>query len=241
MESLYETNGLIFWSEEEIRLLNQFVAHFVSALDICLRKMNAAFRMIQIEAPILTPRNLINANYTDENIWAFPQDGLALRPETTMGSYLAAIALTNTHIRPKTQPPFVVWQHGKSFRREQDQVTKNMRLKEFWQFEAQVVFGNSTANDYFPSIVESMRQAISEMIGPCKTEASDRLPDYSEETVDIVRESFPISGDEAMGETSPMEVCSISRRKDLPLPNCKNIEVAIGTCRAVYNFLAKRS
>lgn len=68
MNSLYQTNGLVFWSEEEIRLREQFVAHLRSALEVCLLSQNPAFRLIRIEAPILTPRGLINQGYTDKDI-----------------------------------------------------------------------------------------------------------------------------------------------------------------------------
>ena len=73
-------------------------------------------------------------------------DGLALRPETTPGSYAYAQHLLNTHSGYK--PPLCVWQAGKSFRREQDQVTKNMRLKEFWQQEFQCIYSSDTLNDW---------------------------------------------------------------------------------------------
>jgi len=63
------------------------------------------------------------------------------------------------------------------------------------------------------------------MIGDCRLEVSDRLPDYSEETIDVVC----VKND--------MEVCSMSKRKDLE--GFKVIEVAIGTDRLIYNFLNK--
>ena len=63
------------------------------------------------------------------------------------------------------------------------------------------------------------------MIGECRIEASDRLPNYSEETTDIVCMK------------SDMEVCSMSKRKDLE--GYKVIEIAIGTDRCIYNFQNK--
>lgn len=239
MNNGYETNGLIFWSEEEIRLREHFVEHLRAALNACLLAQNPAFRLIRIEAPILTPRNLINSGYSDKDIWAFPDDGLALRPETTMGSYAAAKAILDPYRSPKQRLPVAIWQHGQSFRREQDQVTKNMRLKAFWQAEWQILFAESTANDYYPNIVLAMNDAISELIGDCHTVPSDRLPDYSTETTDIMRSSFIAEDPSTMRAdvNEAMEVCSISRRKDFP--GAKNIEVAVGTDRLIYSFLLR--
>lgn len=53
-------------------------------------------------------------------------------------------------------------------------------------------------------------------------ESSDRLPNYSEETIDIICKK------------SNMEICSMSKRIDLK--GYKVIEIAIGTDRCIYNF-----
>jgi len=223
MENLYEKNGLIFWTQEEIKLRRQFEEYFSSEILASLRKQNAAFQMIQVEAPLLTPRELINPNYTNEDIWAF--DDLALRPETTMGSFAYAKHILSGYNEIKQKPPVVIFQHGKSFRREQDQSTKFMRLKEFYQLEFQIIFGATTANDYSLKLYPDVKKAIENMIGRCEMEASDRLPDYSEETIDIICAK------------NAMEVCSMSKRKDLE--GYKVIEIAIGTDRCIYNFLDK--
>lgn len=225
MENLYNSNGLVFWSEEEIRLREMFKQHFVATVSSNLKTQNRGFEILQVEAPILTPVQFINRNYTFEDVWCFNEEALTLRPETTMGSYKALEYLLNSHNDRKIKLPVCVWQHGKSFRREQDQPTKFMRLKEFYQLEFQIAFSSTTANDYSISLIPAVQQAISDMIGPCHTEPSDRLPDYSEQTTDIVC------------DRTSMEVCSISKRKDFPL--AKILEVAIGTDRCVYNFLNK--
>lgn len=231
MENLYNSNGLVFWSEEEIALREMLKEHFVYAVRSNLEIQNSGFKIIQVEAPLITPIELINKNYTEDDIHAIKprrdsEDLYVLRPETTMGSYKALESLLNTHNSRKVKLPVCVWQHGKSFRREQDQPTKFMRLKEFYQLEFQIAFSSTTANDYSISLIPTVQQAISEMIGPCRVEPSDRLPDYSESTMDIVCEA------------TNMEVCSISKRKDFP--KAKVLEVAIGTDRCVYNFLHRR-
>lgn len=152
-------------------------------------------------------------------------DELVLRPETTMGSYAYAKHLLNEHNERKVKPPIVVYQHGKSFRKEQDQVVKNMRLKEFYQLEFQIIFSSTTKNDYSLTLLPAVRDAISSFIGPCKLIPSDRLPDYAEWTQDVVC------------ERNDMEVCSISKRLDFD--GMVVLEVAIGTDRCVYNFKNK--
>lgn len=223
MENIYNVNGLLFWTQEEIKLRRMFEDYFSSEILNSLKKQNAAFSIIQVEAPLLTPRALINKNYTDNDIWAF--DDVALRPETTMGSFEYAKQILSSHNEIKQKPPVIIFQHGKSFRREQDQPTKFMRLKEFYQLEFQIIFGATTLNDYSIKLYPDVLKAVSNMLGECRIEPSDRLPDYSEETTDIVCIK------------SEMEVCSMSKRKDFE--GYKVIEIAIGTDRCIYNFQNK--
>lgn len=225
MLSLYEKNGLIFWTEEEIKLRKMFEEYFVTSLLNACRLENSAFYTIQVEAPLLTPDLLINPNYTDDDVYRVG-DGLTLRPETTMGSFAMAKQLLNSYNDIKFRPPVIVWQHGKSFRREQDQPSKFMRLKEFYQLEFQIIYAINTKNDY-ANVLPRVKTMIADMIGQCYLEKSDRLPSYSEETTDVICEH------------TQMEVCSISRRTDLE--NFKVLEVAIGTDRCVYNYLNKRT
>jgi glycyl-tRNA synthetase len=146
--------------------------------------------------------------------------------------------LLNTH--KGVRLPLCVWQAGKSFRREQDQVSKNMRLKEFWQMEFQCAYTADTANDYHAVSLEPMRRIIASVVNlPARIESSDRLPEYSEVTMDVEVDN----GDKWM------EVCSISRRTDFPQrlkvsgkkgQNLEKdvlvLEIAIGLDRCVYNW-----
>lgn len=229
LKNFYETNGLVFWTEQEIERRNQLVDFCRSTLQYNLLQMNSAFQFVRIEAPILTPSSFINPNYTSDDV--FMLNGLVLRPETTMGSYEAAKDLLSGFHDVKYRVPLVVWQHGKSFRNEQEQPTKFMRLKEFYQLEFQILFSEKTGNDYYPGVVEAVRHMLQSFIGiPCYKAASDRLPSYSTETTDIMC---------GTPEAGGMEVCSISRRTDYA--GLKNIEVAIGTDRCVYNWMQQNS
>lgn len=85
MKSLYEKNGLVFWSEKEIKLRESFRDYFSDSMRTALLATNSQWKFIQIEAPILTPLELVNKNYTSEDMYIC--DELILRPETTPGSY----------------------------------------------------------------------------------------------------------------------------------------------------------
>jgi len=222
MKNLYNANGIIFWSEEEIKLRNMFEGYFKNVVLKSLKEQNQAFQLIQVEAPILTPYKYINQNYTENDIYLF--DDMALRPETTMGSYEYAKVLLSGYENIKFKPPIVVYQHGKSFRREQDQPTKFMRLKEFYQLEFQIIFSNSTMKDYSEKLYIDLWKSFNKLIGNCVAEPSDRLPSYSEETIDIIN----------VWDGNSMELCSMSKRKDFE--GFKVIEIAIGTDRCIQRF-----
>jgi glycyl-tRNA synthetase len=256
MENPYDINGLTFWNSEEIRLREVFRDFFEGRMTDELLKLNEQWKFHYIEAPLLTPRDLLNSNYTAGDIWV--QDTgetetdhrshwlsetpavreLALRPETTPGSYAYAQYLLN-NIHPPQKPPFVVWQSGKSFRREIVQPTKHMRLKEFYQQEFQCVFSADTAMDYHAAMLEPVRKMINSMIHlPTRLIASDRLPSYSLKTTDV----------EVWNGDKWMEVCSISLRTDFPQQlkfqgkkgliekDALVLEVAIGLDRCIYNW-----
>ena len=220
MYNLYNVNGLMFWSQEEILLRDSIKNLIVSELITTLKSANSAFELIQVEAPLLTPSNLINANYTSDDV--FQLDDLTLRPETTMGSYVYAEHLLNPHNKRKVRLPLVVWQHGKSFRIEQDKTISNMRLKEFYQLEFQIIYSSNTKMDYSTLVIPSIQGILTKLLGETRTEDSDRLPSYSTRTVDIIHDA------------TNMEVCSISNRTDYE--DNKVLEVAIGTDRCVYLF-----
>jgi len=236
MEQIYGVNGLLFWSEREIRLRQMMREHFAAEMTVALRQVNAAWQVTEIEAPLLTPRAAINPNYTDDDVWTQVGRDLVLRPETTPGSYAYACHMIQHEV---FRPPTCVWQAGKSFRHEQDQVTKNMRLKEFHQQEFQCIYAADTANDYMEALAPRVKSMIAEIVGlPSRLAESDRLPSYSRRTVDVEVDN----GDKWM------EVCSMSTRLDFPMKaqiftkkgvikkDLLVFEVAIGLDRCVYNF-----
>lgn len=225
MKHLYNKNGLVFFSQREIEYRQMCEQVISNAIIDNLRSQNRSFDMLKIEAPLFTPTDLINPNYTIDdyyNLWE-----ISLRPETTMGSYAYAKEILQWGYDDiKYRAPIIIYQHWKSFRKEQDQPTKFMRLKEFYQLEFQIIFSESTASDYSEFLFPIVCDTISEiLVLQCRMEPSDRLPSYSEKTIDIICEE------------NDMEVCSMSIRNDFPW--YKVIEIAIGTDRLIYNKFLK--
>jgi len=220
MLKIYENNWLLFRTQKDIELREFFVKNISEQLKHFLKTINHSFDFQRVEASQLTPIDLLNENYTEDDYYKV--DDLALRPETTMGSFAYADHILNPHNKPKTRLPIVVRQAGKSFRREQDKVLKHMRLKEFYQLEFQVIYSNTTADDYYGRIVEYIDLLLSSLVWDTRLEPSDRLPSYSEITTDVIM------------EWNDMEICSISKRKDYH--DDIVTEVAIGLDRLVYNY-----
>lgn len=237
--NIYNTNGLVFWSEKEIAYREYIKKAFSREIKELLTKENKAWQFFEIEAPILTPRDLVSSNYTKEDIWIQDNLGsdnyLVLRPETTPSSYAFAKHLLDSNL---VSAPFVVEQTGKSFRREQDQITKHMRLKEFYQQEFQCIFSSDTLNDYHEKCLLPVSSLISRVVGlPTRVVESDRLPSYSLRTMDV----------EVNNGDKWMEICSISKRTDFTTKikfsskggvvekDLLVLEIAIGLDRCIYN------
>lgn len=208
MEFLYDYNALPFYDQEDLIQRARFTQAIARHVQHLLLAENPAWTFHQIEAPSLLPRNLVNPNYTDEDLWvqasADPTRALVLKPETTPSTYAwLQDRLSHSTIRP----PVCAWQLSKSFRREKDQPTKHCRFKEFYQQEFQCLYTADTKNDYFARIIRPLAQAFAlEVCCPTRLVVSDRLPDYSEKTWDI----------EVWNSEKWMEVASISVRHDFP-------------------------
>jgi glycyl-tRNA synthetase len=241
--NLFNVNSLVHWEEREINMRDHMVRFFSEEVRTFLRSVNPAWDVRRVEAPALTPRALISDAYSNADIWVQEQlsetdPPLVLRPETTPSSYVYMQHILGNHSR--TRLPLCVWQAGRSYRREQEQPTKHMRLKEFWQLEFQCAYTADSGNDYHAASLEPVRRMIASLIPlPTRIVPSDRLPAYSQTTVDVEVDN----GDKWM------EVCSISRRTDFPEryrtqpkkgPAVEHdvlvLEIAIGLDRCVYNW-----
>jgi glycyl-tRNA synthetase len=229
MIKIYEDNGLPFWNHSDISTRDYVVKTIEGAVSRALLAENRGWLFERVEAPVLIPSEFVSKEYDYKDYFmatSFQHAEFALRPETTASSYEYAKYLFEHH---SANPPLCVYQLGKSFRNENDQVSKNMRFKEFYQLEFQCIYTEQTLNDYHTAILEPMRKTVERLTGgmQCRLVDSDRLPSYSEKTVDVEVD---------MGYKW-LEVCSISLRTDVPFQwnhkTLRNVEIAFGADRLV--------
>lgn len=221
MQPIYEHNGLVAWCDEEVALRRQATEFLVRGIRRILLKTNPAWRFFECETPILTPLAFISPAYSPDDYYT-ATDGLALRPETTAGSFQVAKTLLNEGQRA----PLCVYQIGKSFRREQDKALSNMRLKEFYQLEFQCIYSINTANDYQLAVMPELVVLFTRLLhGEVRQVESDRLPAYSLRTLDIERHDG----------TRFMELASVSVRTDFSEQH-RVLEIAVGMDRVVRHM-----
>jgi glycyl-tRNA synthetase len=180
----FDLNGLVVWTEEEIRRRQYLKSFLALRVHKALRATNPAWEMTEVETPVLTPRAEVSPQYTEAHVFLTrPDKSLALRPETTAGSYFVA---RRTLERRLARPPFVVWQAGQSFREEQDLPRKFLRLKAFYPQEFQCVYAADTRNDYHEAILPAVAAAVKDATAlPTRVTPSERLPSYSTRTTDV--------------------------------------------------------
>ena len=235
MEFIYNFNALPFFNKRDLMLKDYLVKRMELEIFELLQSQNRMWQMVQIEAPCLIPKELINQNYTHEDVWeqqSINHLPLVLKPETTPSSYVYMEHLLKSQ---QTLPPLCVWQVSKSFRREQDQPTKHCRFKEFYQQEFQCLYTKDTKNNYQDSLIIPLANVFFDVIAlPTRVILSERLPSYSLKTIDI----------EVFNEDKWMEVCSVSLRNDFTYKpmiksterECLVLEIAFGLERLIYNI-----
>lgn len=217
MNPIFEHNGLVSWNSEEIETRRMALAYFVRNIREALLSTNHGWRFSECETPVLMPVGTISTAYNADDYYTVI-DGLALRPETTYGSYEVARQM----LAQKAKLPLCIYQVGQSFRREQDKSLSNMRLKAFYQLEFQCVYSLNTANDYQSIMLPKLQEIFERLLGACRIVESDRLPAYSLKTVDI--------------ERGGMELASISVRTDFS-EQARVLEIAIGLDRVVHKHM----
>lgn len=225
---LYETGGLRFWTEREILERDSAVSVISNSILTELKNINGAWRTERVEGPIITVTDRLNPQYTGEDIWLLNapvgENNAALRPETTPSSYAFANHLLSSH--KKVRLPLCVWQVGKSFRREtaDGASPSKLRFNEFYQMEFQCIYSLDTKMDYYQRMLPLLEREIGLFTGhETRVVESDRLPSYSEKTMDV--EVYRIAQDRWT------EMCSVSLRTDFP--DAKVFEIAIGLDRLI--------
>lgn len=217
-KALYKHGGLRFWSEAEIEMREFATRRIAQRIRETLIGINGAWRFSRVEGPCLSPRDKISASYSDDDIFVTNHKDFCLRAETTPTSYAWA-----RHDGGKM--PLCVWQLGKSFRRETNDGASaaKLRFNEFYQLEFQCIYRADTKADYRAALIESVQQEIAWFThSATRTIESDRLPSYSESTIDI----------DANHAGKWREIASCSIRTDFS-PDIRVAEIAIGIDRLV--------
>lgn len=221
--SLYPIDSLRFYTEDELQMRDMITRRFSSVVKSTLTGMNGAWKFFQVEGPLLTPRNYVSDSYDADDIFITQvtraNQQLVLRPETTASSYLYARKIAET-----TKFPFCVWQLGKSFRVEKSDgaTASKLRFNEFYQLEFQCIYSDTTKADYRSKLIDALKIEVSRFLlgQEVRVVPSDRLPAYSESTLDI----------ETMYNGDWKEVASCSIRTDYA-DNMKVCEIAFGIDR----------
>lgn len=231
---LYEIGGLRMWRQDALRLRRRIAEALVDETQAYLRDLNPAWRFEEVEAPAMMPMSAMSGAYTSDDVFVLQDapagtEQWAMRPETTDGSYRAAVHMLRT---TKIKPPLCVWQMGTSYRRERSDgaTAQKLRFNAFTQLELQCIYPEDTAYDFVPNLREALCSRVGQLTGRIsETAVSDRLPAYSTQTVDIM-----CAGPAA---TATFEVASMSRRTDFPaVPGFKPMkvfEIAFGMDRLV--------
>ena len=221
MLNLVNYNGLCSLDQQELIDQKYIKETTIYNIQQILLKENRGWLFSEIEGTCLVPTSLINAEYNESDFYKLDSE-LSLKPETTSLSYAHAVQM----LHHTTRAPLCVYQASKSFRREQDQTLKHMRLKEFRQLEFQCIYSKTTKNDYQANTIQSIAEFVNKLLKlNTRIVLSDRLPSYSLKTIDIEVEN----GDKWM------EICSISVRNDFDDAHLV-LEIAFGLDRLLYNF-----
>jgi glycyl-tRNA synthetase len=219
MKPFEAKNGFVVYDESDIAFREYAIREISTRLYNALRDLNSAWRFHRVETPLLIPSEAVSKEY-DENYYFKTGEDLALRPETTWCSYEMLRQKLRSH---DSKLPLCVWQAGKSFRNEQDKTFKNIRFKEFYQLEFQCAYAEGSKANYLDCLYSTTHNVLEALVPHRSLEGnvSDRIPSYSEETLDI----------EDRTEGRVIELASISKRTDFDHPV---VEVAIGLDRLLY-------
>lgn len=230
MHLFHKSGALPFWNEYDIMLRERCIQQLSFRVQKTLTKMNKAWAFKRVEAPILTPLELLSQEYQESGDAFMTDNMLFLRAETTPGSYICA----SHFLKTGQKLPLCVWQSGKSFRTEKNDGARatNLRFNEFYQLEFQCLYSENTHADYHGALIEALKTEAAKLTGfEVIAECSDRLPAYSEKTVDLI--AIDWDGAKLKKKEDGMEICSISIRKDYS-ETVKVAEVAFGLDRMVY-------
>ena len=222
--ALYGIESLRFYTEKEIMLRNILTEMISNTVKTSLTNLNQSWKFKRVEGPTLTPRNFVSGSYDKDDIFITQikkaNQELVLRPETTISSYL--FAKENFNLK---QLPLCVWQLGKSYRVEKSDGATAIKLRfhEFYQLEFQCIYNITTKADYRTAVIWDLVRELKMFFGGIELRVieSDRLPAYSESTLDI---------EMLLENGNWKEIASCSIRKDFS-DETRVCEIAMGMDR----------
>lgn len=220
-----EISTLPCWNQQQIMEREIIIKRLFHAVSVGLLAVNQSWHFERVECPVIIPQSAINPAYDGSDVFLLQNDvkghAVALRPETTAGSYHEA----RKRLQRGHKLPLCIWQAGKSFRVEANDGARagTLRFNEFYQLEFQCIYSKTTKANYRGMILDNIKTRVGELCySPARIIPSDRLPDYSLETLDI----------EVMFKGKWKEMASISLRKDFS-DDCTVFELAFGLDRMI--------
>ncbi len=221
--------GFVLYDERDLIARRLVLDVFLDGMKRELTGLNRAVRFMQIETPMLTPKECLKGHEAtgfDLVKAGFSKHGASemyLRPETTFGTYAAFKSLWPMEPERKKQMPIVLWQYGKSFRDEQARPMNELRFREFYQLEFQMFFAYDTKADYFDACVKASVGAVVALTGDVlrMPVPAGELAHYSARTDDIYVKNLETKND--------VEVAAISERADFE--GAKVVETSVGLDR----------
>lgn len=229
----YNTAQLRVWLDSDLKHKEYAIEKSTDVISTTLLAMNQAWSFQKCRTPLILPNAMVSREYSERDVWKFDTSEHTLRPETTAGSYAVARYILQT---TKVKPPLCVWQEGPSFRREASDGANAAKLRyfQFDQLEYQCIYSIDTKADYRAAVLPALAKTLAWLTN-CETRIceSDRLPSYSESTMDIEA----LKPHDASARWT--EVASISTRTDFD-PKFRVLEIAIGLDRVVdiYNLVS---
>lgn len=152
------------WNEHQLETRDSLITYFTRYLGRELGKVNAAFRFMRIETPILLPFS-VDKGKLQTVVIRLDNEDLVLRENTITGAYEASREILSGKTGPKQRLPIVVWQHGKVFERI------NNKIRESYKLEYQILYSKTTGMPYEPVIAHACSTMIQRQCGEIEEKA----------------------------------------------------------------------
>jgi histidyl-tRNA synthetase len=204
------SQGLVIYDEQDLIIRRYIVENITSRLKEMFNKLNPAIRMFQVETPTLTPHALLQS-HIDTNFDLVEAGDFCLRPETTRGTYEAIKSMYPQQEQLRKALPLCVWQFGKSYRNEQKRPFSELRFKEFYQLEYQLIYSMDTKADYHAYMSDGMTDVLGFILNKrISIDTVKDLPHYSEKTTDLYYDKHELVAISSRKDFSPHKVLEIS-------------------------------